>query len=277
MPELPEVESVRQSLASLIVGDTVIRSEVFLKRMVKEPDLKAFESTLKNKTIQAVDRRGKHLILVLNDDLLMVHLRMEGKFFLSESPLEKMKHEHLRFYFKSGRVLSYHDVRTFGTFHLYSKRPYHQLPPLLKAGLEPFDKGFDGTYLKSKLKHKKTPLKAALLDQTVLLGLGNIYADEVLFEAGLHPLKKSSSLTLNAYQALAQASIDILNKAIAAGGTLIRTYHNTLGVDGLFQQQLKVHTKVNEPCQICNTVIQRIKVSGRSTYYCPTCQARSKR
>lgn len=277
MPELPEVESVRQSLASLIVGDTILQSEVYLKKMVKAPTLKAFESSIQDQTIEAVHRRGKHLIIVLNDYHLLIHLRMEGKFFLSETIPEKMKHEHLRFHLKSGRTLSYHDVRTFGTFHLYSKRPYQDLPPLLKAGLEPFDEGFDGTYLKAKLKFRKAPIKAALLDQTILLGLGNIYADEVLFEAGLHPLKKASSLTLASYQALADASVNILQKAVEAGGTLIRTYHNTLGVDGLFQQQLKVHTKVNQPCLTCHTIIERIKVSGRSTYFCPSCQARSKR
>ena len=277
MPELPEVESVRQSLASLVVGDTIIQSDVYLKKMVKAPTLKAFESLIQNQTIHGIDRRGKHLIIVLDDQLLMVHLRMEGKFFLSPAPSTKMKHEHLRFHLKSGRILSYHDVRTFGTFHLYPKQPYKALPPLLKAGLEPFDEDFNGAYLKSKLSLRSIPLKAALLDQTVLLGLGNIYADEVLFEAGLHPLKKASALTLKSYDALASASIKILDKAIQAGGTLIRTYHNTLGVDGLFQLQLKVHTKQGQPCQTCHTLIEKIKVSGRSTYFCPTCQLRSKR
>lgn len=277
MPELPEVESVRQSLASLVVNDTIVKTDVYLKKMVKTPALDAFEKTLENQTITAVDRRGKHLIVVFNQHLLIIHLRMEGKFFLHPAPLPKMKHEHLRFYLQSGRVLSYHDVRTFGTFHLYPQQPYNELPPLLKAGLEPFDEAFSGAYLKNKLKFRQAPIKAVLLDQSVLLGLGNIYADEVLFAAKLHPLKKASRLSRRSYDALADAAIDILEKAMAAGGTLIRTYHNTLGVDGLFQQQLKVHTKEHQPCQTCQTIIQRIKVSGRSTYFCPNCQKRSHR
>jgi formamidopyrimidine-DNA glycosylase len=222
-----------------------------------------------------VDRRGKHLIFHLTDYLLMVHLRMEGKFFIHQQPPLKEKHEHVRFHLKSGRTLSYHDVRTFGTFHLYPHQPYTTLPPLLKAGLEPFDDGFNGPYLKAKLTQRSMPIKAALLDQTVLLGLGNIYADEVLFKSRIHPLKKASKLTNKSYQALADASLEILTQAIKAGGTLIRTYHNTLGVDGLFQLQLKVHTKYQQPCPVCHTPIEKLKVSGRSTYFCPICQARS--
>jgi formamidopyrimidine-DNA glycosylase len=274
MPELPEVESVRVSLEGLILHDTILQSDVFLSKMVKAPALNDFLHQIKNQTIQALDRRGKHLIIVLDDYVLMVHLRMEGKFFLYHQSEPKKKHEHLRFYLKSGRILTYEDVRTFGTFHLYPHQPYETLPPLLKAGLEPFDEAFNAAYLHKKLNAKTTAIKASLLDQTVLLGLGNIYADEVLFAAKVHPLKPSNKVSFKKVEALAEASKEILEKAIEAGGTLIRTYHNTLGVDGLFQLQLKVHTKVFEPCLLCQTPIRKIKVSGRSTYYCPTCQKR---
>jgi formamidopyrimidine-DNA glycosylase len=274
MPELPEVESVRQSLAAVVLNDTIEEVEVYLPKMVKTHATTDFKNTLKNQTIEAVHRRGKHLIVELSNHLLMIHLRMEGKFFITPEPHAKNKHEHLRFYLKSGRVLTYEDVRTFGTFHLYDKGDFNTLPPLLKAGLEPFDEGFDGTYLKTKFKLRSTPIKAALLDQTVLLGLGNIYADEVLFRAKVHPLKKASTITLKKAAALAEASKFILAEAVKAGGTMIRTYHNSMGIDGLFQQQLKVHTKEKEPCETCQTLIKRIKVSGRSTYYCPTCQVR---
>jgi formamidopyrimidine-DNA glycosylase len=274
MPELPEVESVRQSLAAVVLKDTIEAVDVYLPKMVKTHAVNDFKKTLKDQTIKAVHRRGKHLIVELSDHLLMVHLRMEGKFFITPTPQEKNKHEHLRFYLKSGRVLTYEDVRTFGTFHLYDKVAFTTLPPLLKAGLEPFDEGFNGTYLKAQFKLRKSPIKAALLDQTVLLGLGNIYADEVLFKAKVHPLTKASKITLKKAQALAEASQLILAEAVKAGGTMIRTYHNSLGIDGLFQQQLKVHTKEHEPCETCQSLIQRIKVSGRSTYYCPTCQMR---
>lgn len=274
MPELPEVESVRVSLEGLILHDTIIKSDVYLNKMVKAPALKDFIDQIQNQKIEALHRRGKHLIIVLKDYLMMVHLRMEGKFFIDEKSEPKKKHEHLRFYLKSGRVLTYQDVRTFGTFHLYPHQPYETLPPLLKAGLEPFDEAFNAIYLKSKLTTKTTAIKASLLDQTVLLGLGNIYADEVLFSAKVHPLKPSNKITYKKAEALADASKVILEKAIKAGGTLIRTYHNTLGVDGLFHLQLNVHTKVNEPCPNCQTPIKKIRVSGRSTYFCPTCQKR---
>lgn len=135
MPELPEVESVRVSLEGLILNDTIIQSDVYLSKMVKAPALNDFLHQIKHQTIQALDRRGKHLIIVLDDYVLMVHLRMEGKFFLYDQSEPKKKHEHLRFYLKSGRILTYEDVRTFGTFHLYPHQPYETLPPLLRAGL----------------------------------------------------------------------------------------------------------------------------------------------
>lgn len=273
MPELPEVETVRKSLAPFVESQKIKDVTIYLPRMIRTHEADAFRSRLIGQTIHTLSRRGKHLIWHLDEDVLISHLRMEGKFYIVEEDVPQMSHEHVRILFTSGRQLIYHDVRTFGTFDLFAKpEDIKTLKPLADLGLEPWDEGFNGAYLKTQLERRHGPIKPVLLDQTVVLGLGNIYADEVLFCAGIHPKRAASKISLKRLNTLATCIHDILSKAIRMGGTTIRTYENSLGIDGMFQNELYVHTLENEPCRICDTPIKRIKLSGRSTYYCQTCQ-----
>lgn len=273
MPELPEVETVRKSLAPFVESMQIADVKIFLPRMIRTHSEEAFRARLTGQTIHQLSRRGKHLIWHLDTDVMISHLRMEGKFYIVEEDVPQMPHEHVRILFTSGRQLIYHDVRTFGTFDLFAKpADLTTLKPLKDLGLEPWDEGFNGAYLKRQLESRHGPIKPVLLDQTIILGLGNIYADEVLFCAGIHPKRRASNISLKRLNILANCANDILFKAIQMGGTTIRTYENSLGIDGMFQNELYVHTLETEPCRICATPIRRIKLSGRSTYYCPTCQ-----
>lgn len=273
MPELPEVETVRRSLEPFIKGETISHVQVFYPRMIRTHDAETFERVLAHQTIRALSRRGKHLIWDLDDWVMISHLRMEGKFLIAEENVPKMPHEHVRIQLTRGRHVIYHDVRTFGTFDLFAKPvDLKTLPPLKDLGLEPWDDGFSAEYLKDKMRSRTGPIKSVLLDQSIILGLGNIYADEVLFCAKIHPLTKAHKISLKRLKVLADCVKNILTRAVELGGTTIRTYENTLGIDGLFQNELYVHTLENEPCRICETPIRRIKIGGRSTYYCKSCQ-----
>lgn len=272
MPELPEVETVRRALEPRVKGLTIASVDIHLPRMIRTHTALEFASIVKNQTIQSIQRRGKHLIFVLDDGYVLSHLRMEGKYYFTDESIPKMVHEHVRIHFTSGAALIYHDVRTFGTFDYFTKRPFEEIPLLKPLGKEPFDDGFDGAYLKAKFQAKKGPIKPVLLDQTIILGLGNIYADEVLFCAGIHPKRAASNISLKRLETLAQCTKDILKNAVRLGGTTIRTYESTFGIDGMFQNELYVHTLEHEPCRICGTQIKRIKLAGRSTYYCVNCQ-----
>jgi len=272
MPEMPEVETVRRSLEPFVLNQTIEKVHVFRNDMVLRNDVHAFQARLKNQTIQEIKRRGKYLLFICDDVILISHLRMEGKYYVEKISAPKMKHEHVRFDLTNQTALIYHDVRTFGTFEVVNKTDITQIEPLKKLGLEPFDEGFNQTYLKKAFEKRNGPIKSVLLDQTIILGLGNIYADEVLFCAKINPTKKASKIGLNRLKTLSQCIQSIIKEAIVQGGTTIRTYHNVLGIDGLFQTSLKVHLKKDEPCQRCQTSIEKIKINGRSTYYCPSCQ-----
>lgn len=272
MPELPEVETVRRSLIPYLLERTIQTVTVTRDDMVLRSDLKSFKDKCQNQTFRAIQRRGKYLLFILDDYILISHLRMEGKYYIEPIGTPTMKHEHVRFDLENGKALIYHDVRTFGTFELVPKTKLNAIKPLQKLGFEPFDEGFNARYLKNALNHRKAPIKSVLLDQTVILGLGNIYADEVLFCAKISPMKNASKIGLQRLHKICECSKSILKEAIQQGGTTIRTYHNVLGIDGLFQTSLNVHLKEKEPCTRCHTPIKRIKINGRSTYYCPSCQ-----
>jgi len=266
MPELPEVETVRRTLEPILKDKTIVDVAVYHQNMVETPD---FIEQLKNQTIKSIDRMGKFLIFKLNDKVMISHLRMEGKYFLTD-PRKKHPHEHVVFYLDNGQTLIYHDVRKFGKFQIRSYENYRKVSPLLKLGPEPKEANPQVIY--KQLKKRHITIKQALLDQHVMAGLGNIYVDETLFRAQLHPQKNTSTLTKKQVESLVKHAIDVLNHAIELGGSTIRSYYATIGVDGKFQNELKVHTKKDEPCPVCQTQIIKIKVGGRGTYVCPRCQ-----
>lgn len=269
MPELPEVETVRRTLESLLLHKTIIEIQVKYPKII-QMDEKDFSHQLVGQTIHKLDRKGKHLILHLDRDVLIIHLRMEGRFFYHPSGTPLTKHDHLCFYLSDGMQLTYHDVRKFGTMHLINKEEYLFKGPLRDLACEPKD--IDLEVFKSKIQKRSTEIKAILLDQKVISGLGNIYVDETLFRAGIHPTRLGIHVTDQEIEKILDAAKNVLEKAILLGGTTIRTFESMDGVHGRFQNELMVHTKQGKPCPICGTLIIKTKVKGRGTYVCPSCQ-----
>jgi len=270
MPELPEVETVRQTLRNLIIGKEITEVLVFHKNIV-ESDLDEFTQKLVGQVFTEVERVGKYLIFELSDYELISHLRMEGKYFLT-SEYEKTKHDHVIFAFKDGSYLKYNDTRKFGKMSLVDKGMASTSKQISKLGYEPFDQRLNKEDLFLRLQRTQRPIKTSLLDQTIIAGLGNIYVDEVLFMSKIDPRSPSNDLSIKECQIIIENAIIVLDKAIHLGGTTIHSYESSEGVTGLFQNQLLVHTKVGEDCPICKTTIEKIKVGGRGTYYCKNCQ-----
>lgn len=274
MPELPEVETVRKTLQELITGKTIDHVWVGWPRMIKNPDdAEAFKVMLKGETVETVQRKGKFLKVILDSKVLVSHLRMEGKYALHKPGSEPTKHTHVILTFTDGTALHYADVRKFGTMHLFSKGEEENHPPLSKLGPEPVgSQAIEPDELKRRLLRTTRAVKAALLDQSVMTGLGNIYVDEALFQAGIHPATLANALTGDDVSRLHQAVQKTLLEAIAQGGTSIRSYVNGRGEMGYFQQQLYVYGRAGEPCRLCNEEIIRSVVAGRGTHTCNQCQ-----
>lgn len=269
MPELPEVETVKRCLEKSIINKTIFSIDIYYNKIIKNIDEDNFKKCLIGQTFLEIKRKGKYLIFVLNDYYLVAHLRMEGKYFLMKDEAIN-KHDHIIYNFNDGSNLRYNDVRKFGVIYLFKKsEDIYNLYPLNSLGLEPFDKDMNVDYLKFKFKKLSTPIKTALLDQSIISGLGNIYVDEVLYLSKIHPLKVASSLNDEELKSIIENSIIVLNKAILLGGSTIRSFQSSHEISGRFQNELCVHTK--EICR-CGEKIIKIRVGGRGTYYCPACQ-----
>jgi len=272
MPELPEVETVRKTLKRLILQKRIRDVDVFYDKMIRGYEVEEFRQKVIGRTFLDIQRRGKYLIFMLDDVALISHLRMEGKYFIKNADEPKDKHEHVIFYFEDGDTLRYHDTRKFGTFDLCQLEDIYTKSVVSKLGFEPWDKDMNVSYLREKFSSKSIAIKTALLDQNIITGLGNIYVNEVLFLSKLNPTKSANSLTNKDLKNIIENSKKVLEKAIELGGTTIRSYTDSLGVTGRFQNELHVHDKENEPCDGCGTTIRKVKVNGRGTYYCPKCQ-----
>lgn len=268
MPELPEVETIRRTLSHQIVGKKIKDVEVFYDRIIDgKTDL--FITQLQGQTIRQVDRVGKYLIFILDTDAFISHLRMEGKYFIEPQGSEFNHHTHVIFHFDDYMDLRYVDTRKFGRMQLVDIHDYKLEKPLNKLGKEPFDINPKDLY--QRLKLIKRPIKDVLLDQTLILGIGNIYANEICFRMKIHPMAPANRLSLKRVKELVNISIEVLNAAIEQGGTTIHTFSSN-GIDGRFQVSLNVHGKVNLPCVNCGTMIEKIQLNGRGTYYCKKCQ-----
>ncbi len=271
MPELPEVETVRQTLRTQILNKKITNVTIAYENMIKNISISDFKKSLIGKTIIEIHRKGKYLFFQLEDCYLISHLRMEGKYFIKEANSIFSKHEHISFTLDGELELRYHDVRKFGVMEIRSYDDIFTTHPIASLGMEPLTEEFTYDKLKNVIKVKKQ-LKAFLLDQQFICGIGNIYADEICFESNLHPeslcLNLSDQDILNIYN----ATNKVIEKAVLKGGTTIRSYTSSLGVTGLFQLELKCHTRVNEPCYVCNNTIEKIRVAGRGTYICSECQ-----
>lgn len=272
MPELPEVETVKETLKRKILNKTIKNVTIRYSGIIEYPSCDEFKKQIKNQTIHDITRLGKWLIFCLDDYYLLSHLRMEGKYFLKKESDEITKHEHVIFSFSDHTDLRYQDTRKFGKMLLVSKDKLQEARSMKELGLEPWDKKLTPSYLKEKYKNKKLPIKSVILDQKIITGIGNIYADEILFLSNISPLTKASMLTDRDLSNIIDNTKKVLEKAIKQGGTTIRSYTSDLGVTGRFQNELYVHCRENEKCLNCGNIIVKIKVGGRGTYYCPFCQ-----
>lgn len=267
MPELPEVETVKNTLKGKILGQTIKKADV-LYNLIASPTKEEFINLIKNQKILDIKRRGKWLMFELTDYYLLSHLRMEGKYYIDG---EITKHDHIIFYLDN-LTLKYNDTRKFGRMYLLKKDIVNDVKPLNELGLEPFDDSLNSKYLKDKFKNKKLPIKTLLLDQSIITGIGNIYADEILFASLINPLKPGCKLNDVELTDIIKNTKDILNEAIKMGGTTIKSYESSKGVHGMFQQNLKVHNHAGDNCPNCGSTIIKVRVNGRGTYYCEKCQ-----
>lgn len=273
MPELPEVETVRRTLSNLIVGKTIQSVTVSLPRIIQRPDdIKQFEIELEGHTILDVGRRGKFLRIIMNGLVLVSHLRMEGRYGLYQSGDPVEKHTHVIFHFTDGTELRYKDVRQFGTMHLFLPGEELQQKPLVKLGLEPLEESFTVEAFKAVMGKRTVKIKVALLNQEYIVGLGNIYVDEALFRAGIHPERPANSLSEQELEVLYESIVATLTEAVEAGGSSIKSYVNGQGEMGMFQHSLRIYGRKNEPCVQCGQPVVKTVVGGRGTHYCPNCQ-----
>lgn len=272
MPELPEVETVKNQLKLELIGKRIEEVKVYTPKIIKHPELALFQTNVKKEEFIDIKRRGKWLILELSNYDLIVHLRMEGKFFLKSKTESYNKHEHVIFKLSNGLELRYHDIRMFGEMYLLKKDKINNFFLNKKLGLEPFTKELTVLYLKDKFKGKTQPIKSTLLEQDIIAGIGNIYANEILFRVGINPKKVTKELTNVEIELIIKEMRKILQEAIKLGGTSIHTYTSLDQKKGSYQEKLLVHGRKDLLCFRCNTKINKIKINGRGTYFCPKCQ-----
>ena len=268
MPELPEVETIRSELAPRLTGRALVRVEILDPRLTRPIDLFEVAEELEGDRVVAVERRGKYLVLRLESGLaLLVHLRMTGGF-----AFEPASHERAILELDDGTRLAYRDVRRFGTWLVLEDA---ELDPYLagKHGPEPLGSRFTADWLAARLAVRRAPVKAVLLDQRVVAGLGNIYADEALWRARLNPLRPAESLTRDEAGRLHRAIRAALRTGIARQGATLRDYARPEGSAGSMQTEFRVYGRDGEPCPRCGTPIAKARVAGRGTWYCPHCQA----
>jgi formamidopyrimidine-DNA glycosylase len=271
MPELPEVETIRRHLAPHVEGRTLDALEVSDERWSRPLAPAELAAAVDGRRIEALARRGKYLIWVLEDDVhLMVHLRMTGTLLLD--PPETPRFARVRFALGDGHELWFDDPRRFGTGELALGEEALDAFFAARLGLEPFDDEFTTTHLHALARTSRAPVKAFLLDQKRIAGVGNIYADEALFRAKIHPLRPANRLSKAQIEALRDGVIASLSAGIAAKGASIDDFRDPYGVQGTFQDQFLVHLREGEPCPRCGGRVRKLRAAGRGTYVCEKCQ-----
>lgn len=270
MPELPEVETTRRGLAPHVEGQRITGVQVFEPRL-RWPVDPGLAQTLTGLTVARLSRRAKYLLFETESGALMVHLGMSGSLQLKTPPFERRRHDHVLWTLASGAVLVFHDPRRFGSVHWLPSAPGAH-PLLVKLGPEPLSSAFDGAYLAAQARGRKVPVKAFLMDGAVVVGVGNIYATEALFLAGIHPRRPAGRISLARYERLAEAVKGVLAQAIEAGGTTLRDFVDGTGQPGYFQQTLRAYGRADQPCLTCGSALKGIRLAQRATVFCPRCQ-----
>ncbi len=271
MPELPEVETVRKTLAQWLIQRTIVSIECFYPPMMK-PSIPQFKKLANGTKLIDISRRGKHLIFHLNNDFVILsHLRMEGKYFLIPQQDSLPRYTVAVFHLDDGHKLVYADTRKFGTLHIVNKQKLLSQSPLAKLGIEPSDL-HNQQSIKDQILKRKKGIKSILLDQTIIAGVGNIYADEILFRSQIHPETPGYLLNDQSLTRLLQETKRVIEAAVKAGGTTIRTYRSPSGIDGLFQHKLLAYGREGFPCSRCGIPLVKIQSHGRGTTFCRHCQ-----
>lgn len=274
MPELPEVETVRRSLIPVVLHKPIQAVEIRYARILQQISEADFQAALVGNEFVDLSRRGKYLIFHLAERWeLVAHLRMTGRLiYVSNDQIPLAKHTSAIFHFGSLGQLRFEDVRKFATLDLVSKGNYEQIKGLFNLGVEPLSADFTFESFRKLLQGRTAKIKGLLLNQAIIAGLGNIYADESLFAAKIHPERQAGSLTKQEAQRLHAEIISVLQDAIANQGTTFRDYRTGYGQEGSFQNKLHIYGKKGELCPHCQTAIEHMKVAGRTSHYCPRCQ-----
>ncbi len=270
MPELPEVETTRRGIAPHLTG-RIIRHVQVREHRLRWPVSTDLPSLIEGRKVLDVKRRGKYLLLRFAHGHLLIHLGMSGSLRLEKADVAALKHDHVIFVLPRNMTLRFNDPRRFGCILWTADEPENH-PLLSKLGPEPLGKSFDGDYLFEQSRGRKVAVKNFIMDSHVVVGVGNIYANEALFASGIRPRTAAHRVSRQRYAALAKNIQRVLADAISMGGTTLRDFVGGDGKPGYFQQTLNVYGRAGEPCRICQTPIRHIVVGQRSTYYCPTCQ-----
>lgn len=269
MPELPEVETSRRGIAPYLVGQR-IDDVVIRERRLRWPVSTDLDEHLPGATVDAVGRRAKYLLLHTSAGTAVVHLGMSGSVFIVERDTPAGVHDHFDIALESGKALRFRDPRRFGSLHWTDDTTQHWL--LRKLGPEPLGSDFTAQYLWDKSRGRRVNIKQFIMNAAVVVGVGNIYASESLFLAGIHPRRAAGRIAMRRYEALAAAIKNVLDKAIQAGGTTLRDFYGSDGEAGYFQQELNVYGREGEPCTHCDRPISGCVLGQRSTFYCKNCQ-----
>ncbi len=273
MPELPEVETVRRGLNRLVKQYTIQGVEVRWPKVVTNMTPAAFNQALTGRTIKGVDRRGKYLLFRLTGELTLVsHLRMEGSYYTAPAKTTPGKHDLVTFHLDQDTDLFYRDTRKFGRMTLVPNAKVMQVAGLATIGPEPTEQDLSFDYMKKILNKSRSHIKPFLLNQDHIAGIGNIYADECLWQSKIHPLTAANQLSDAQIEQLRQAIIHEMERSIAHHGTTVHSFTTAYGEAGSFQNELDVYGRVGKPCRRCGTPLEKIKVAQRGTTFCPVCQ-----
>lgn len=271
MPELPEVETTCRGIAPHLTDHRISRLKIH-NRHLRWPVTRELEKALPGQTIIAVARRAKYLLVTLDSGTLIVHLGMSGSLRLTAANETRLKHDHIELLLDSGQCLRYCDPRRFGAWLWTTDAPENH-PLLASLGPEPLGRQFSAKYLLTHLQKRKQPIKTSIMDSHLVVGVGNIYANEALFMAGIHPQRSSSSLSLEECSLLVREIKAILASAIRRGGTTLRDFVGGDGKPGYFAQELMVYGRGKAACKRCQTALQEIRLGQRTTVFCPACQS----
>ena len=273
MPELPEAENIGRALKRTICGETITRVEVFTPAM--RTSLLPLETAgLPGHRIVDVRRRARYLVAELDDGRgLLMHFGMSGVIRVEGPEIPRRKHEHVFIHLSSGKIFRFECTRRFSLLEVHPGCGNGAFPAVLdKLGVEPLTDGFNGSMLFEALKNRRGCIKNAVMDNSIVVGIGNIYANETLFICGIDPRRSACEVTLNECNMIAQTARKVLERAIECGGTTISDFKNVDGSEGKFVQELQIYGKAGEKCPACQSVIESVRLGGRNSFYCPGCQ-----